>query len=145
MLMMVGAVIGYLTLIFLCDAVGRRMSYFLFALGSFLVSVYLFTRVDDLVTLMWVMPVFGYFVVGGFGTFAAYLPELFPTRVRASGQGFCWNAARCATALGPLIGGVLVGTFGSFPAAALSTSVFFLIGMIAIWFGPETRGVALDD
>jgi MFS family permease len=145
MLMMVGAVLGYLTLIFLCDAVGRRMSYFLFALGSFLVSLYLFTRVNDLETLMWFMPAFGYFIIGGFGTFAAYLPELFPTRVRASGQGFCWNAARCVTAIGPLLGGVLVGTFGSFPAAAVSTSGFFVIGMIAIWFGPETKGVPLSD
>ncbi len=80
-----------------------------------------------------------------FRTFAAYLPELFPTRFRASGQGFCWNSARCATAIGPLIGGVLVGAFGSFPAAAVSTSVFYIIGMGAIWFGPETKGVPLSD
>lgn len=145
MLMMVGAILGYLTLIFLCDAIGRRMSYFLFSLGSFLISVYLFTQVKDLATLMWYMPVYGYFIIGGFGTFAAYLPELFPTRVRASGQGFCWNAARSVTAIGPLIGGVLVGTLGSFPAAAVSTAGFYIIGMIAIWFGPETKGVPLSD
>jgi MFS family permease len=145
MLMMMGAVLGYLTLIFLCDALGRRMSYFLFSLGSFLMSIYLFTQVKDLATLMWYMPLYGYFVIGGFGTFAAYLPELFPTRVRASGQGFCWNAARSVTAIGPLIGGVLVGTLGSFPAAAVSTAGFYIIGMIAIWFGPETKGVPLTD
>lgn len=145
MLMMVGAVLGYASLIFLCDAVGRRMSYFIFATGSLLVSLYLFTQVTDLGTLLWFMPVFGYFIIGGFGTFAAYLPELFPTRVRASGQGFCWNAARCVTAIGPLIGSVLVGTFGSFPAAAASTAVFYIVGMIAIWFGPETKGVPLSD
>jgi MFS family permease len=145
MLMMAGAVLGYTTLIFLCDALGRRGSYFLFTLGSLAVSVYVFTQVTDLATLIWLMPVFGYFIIGGFGTFAAYLPELFPTRVRASGQGFCWNAARSLTAIGPLIGGVLVGTFGSFPAAAVSSSVFFLIGMVAIWFGPETKGVPLSD
>jgi len=145
MLMMVGAILGYLTLIFLCDAIGRRMSYFLFSLGSLLISVYLFTQVKDLATLMWYMPVYGYFIIGGFGTFAAYLPELFPTRVRASGQGFCWNAARSVTAIGPLIGGVLVGTLGSFPAAAVSTAGFYIIGMIAIWFGPETKGVPLSD
>lgn len=145
MLMMVGAALGYGTLIFLCDAVGRRMSYFVFALGSLVVSMYLFTRVNDLATLIWFMPIYGYFVIGGFGTFAAYLPELFPTRVRASGQGFCWNAARSVTAIGPLIGGVLVGAFGSFPAAAASTASFFVIGMIAIWFGPETKGIPLSD
>jgi MFS family permease len=145
MLMMVGAVLGYATLIFLCDAIGRRLSYFAFALGSLVVSVWLFTQVKDLTTLMWFMPIYGYFIIGGFGTFAAYLPELFPTRYRASGQGFCWNAARCLTAIGPAMGSVLVGTFGSFPAAAVSTSVFFVIGLVAIWFGPETKGVPLSD
>ena len=95
--------------------------------------------------MMWFMPVQGYFVIGGFGTFAAYLPELFPTRVRATAQGFCWNAARSATAIGPLVAGTLVGTFGSVPAAAASTSVFFVFGLVAIWFGPETKGVPLTD
>ncbi|MDB5582687.1 MAG: major facilitator superfamily [Bradyrhizobium sp.] len=143
--MMFGSVLGYATLIFLTDGIGRRASYFLFALGSVVSSLYLFVVIKDLSSLMWFMPVYGYFIIGGFGTFAVYLPELYPTRVRASGQGFCWNAARCVTAIGPLIGGVLVGTFGSFPAAAASTTVFYLIGMIAIWFGPETKGVPLSD
>jgi MFS family permease len=145
MLMMVGAVLGYGSLIFLTDGIGRRGSYFLFGLGSLLSSLYLFLMIKTLDDLMWFMPVYGYFIIGGFGTFAAYLPELFPTRVRATGQGFCWNAARCLTAIGPLIGGVLVGTFGSFPAAAASTAIFYAVGLIAIWFGPETRGVPLRD
>jgi MFS family permease len=144
-LMMVGAALGYASLIFLTDGIGRRGSYFLFGLGSLISSLYLFVWIKDLTTVLWFMPVYGYFVIGGFGTFAAYLPELYPTRVRASGQGFCWNAARCVTAIGPLIGGILVGTFGSFPAAAASTTAFFVIGMIAIWFGPETRGIPLAD
>jgi MFS family permease len=145
MLMMVGAVLGYTSLIFLTDGIGRRASYFIFCLGSLLSSLYLFMMVKDLTAMMWFMPVYGYFIIGGFGTFAAYLPELFPTRVRASGQGFCWNAARCVTAIGPLTAGILVGTFGSFPAAAASTTVFYAFGLIAIWFGPETKGVPLSD
>lgn len=145
MLMMVGGALGYLSLIYLTDAIGRRASYFLFCLGSLLSAWYMFTMIRDLATLVPFMIVYGYFTIGGFGTFAAYLPELFPTRVRASGQGFCWNAARSLTAIGPLVGGVLVGTFGSFPAAAMSTASFFVIGLVAIWFGPETRGVPLAD
>jgi len=145
MLMMVGAVLGYGSLVFLTDGMGRRWSYFLFCLGSLVSSLYLFVMIKSLDDLLWFMPIYGYFVIGGFGTFAAYLPELFPTRVRATGQGFCWNAARCATAIGPLIGGVLVGTFGSLPAAAASTGIFYVVGLIVIWFGPETRGVPLQD
>lgn len=145
MIMMIGAILGYTSLIFLTDAIGRRPSYFLFCLGSLLATLYLFIYIKDLNAVMWFMLVYGYFIIGGFGTFAAYLPELYPTRVRASGQGFCWNAARAVTGIGPLIGGILVGTFGSFPAAAASTSIFFVIGLVAIWFGPETRGVPLSD
>jgi MFS family permease len=92
-LMMIGAILGYLTLIFLIDNIGRRACYFLFCLGSLISSLFLFLTVKDLNAVMWFMPVLGYFVIGGFGTFAAYLPELFPTRVRATAQGFCWNAA----------------------------------------------------
>jgi MFS family permease len=145
MLMMVGALFGYISLIFLTDSIGRRGSYFLFCLGSLLSSLYIFLVIKDLSTLLWFMPVYGCFVTGGFGTFAVYLPELFPTRVRASGQGLCYNVSRCVTAFGPLIAGILVGTFGSFPAAAASSSVFFMIGLVAIWFGPETRGKPLSD
>lgn len=145
MLMMAGAALGYISLIFLSDAIGRRWSYFLFGFGALFSSLYLFVWITTLSGLMMFMPVYGFTVIGGFGTFAAYLPELFPTRVRATGQGFCWNFARCITAVGPLIGGSLVGTLGSFQAAAASTSVFYLIGMVAIWFGPETRGIALED
>ena len=145
MLMMVGAVLGYLTLIWLTDAIGRRWSYFLFAAASFASSVYLFLCITTVDHLLWFMLVYGYFVIGGFGTFAAYLPELFPTRVRATGQGFCWNMARIITGIGPLIAGALVGVFGSLSSAAAAVSVFYVVGLIAIWFGPETRGVPLND
>jgi MFS family permease len=91
------------------------------------------------------MPLYGFFAVGGFGVFAAYLPELFPTRVRATGQGFCWNTARGLTAIGPVTAGSLVGILGSVPLAAIAVTASYLIGLLAIWFGPETRGLPLQD
>ena len=145
MLMMVGAVLGYATLIWMTDALGRRGSYFIFNICALAASLYLFWFVKDLSTLLWFMLVYGYFVIGGFGTFAVYLPELFPTRVRATGQGFCWNAARSATAIGPLIAGWLVAEFGSFPAAAAAVAFAYVVGAVVIWFGSETRGIPLED
>ncbi|MFT4095628.1 MAG: MFS transporter [Rhodoblastus sp.] len=145
MLMMVGATLGYLSLIWMTEAWGRRGAYFVFCLGALVSSVYLFGYVTQLNVLMWFMPVYGYFVIGGFGTFALYLPELFPTRVRATGQGFCWNMARSITAIGPLMVGTLLATFGSFQAAANATTVVYVIGLVAIWFGPETKGRPLED
>jgi len=145
MLMMVGATLGYLTLMWMLNALGRRLSYFIFWSGALAVSLVLFLCVHDLRSVVWFMPVYGYFVIGGFGTFAAYLPELFPTRVRATGQGFCWNMARAVTSLGPLAAGVLVGTLGSFPFASAVVSLLFVPGIVAIWFGPETKGMPLAD
>lgn len=145
MLMMAGATLGYLSLIWLLEAIGRRWSYFLFSIGSFVASLYLFTQVEDLTSVLWLMPVYGYFVIGGFGTFAAYLPELFPTRNRATGQGFCWNMARALTAIGPIAGSVIIGKFGSFPTASAAIALFYIVGLVAIWLGPETKGVPLGD
>jgi hypothetical protein len=113
--------------------------------GSLAASLYLFLAIDSLAPALWFMPVYGYFTIGGFGTFAAYLPELFPTRVRATGQGFCWNMARALTSLGPLAGSVLVARFGSFSTASAVVSLLYLVGMVSIWFGPETRGMPLSD
>lgn len=144
-LMMIGATLGYLTLIWMLDALGRRMSYFIFSVGSFVVSMVLFLTVHRLDYVLWFMPLYGYFVIGAFGTFAAYLPELFPTRVRATGQGFCWNMARALTSIGPLAGSVVVAKFGSFPAASAAISLLFIVGMVAIWVGPETKGIPLND
>lgn len=144
-LMMIGATLGYLTLIWMLDALGRRMSYFIFSVGSFVASMVLFLAIKRLDYILWFMPVYGYFVIGAFGTFAAYLPELFPTRVRATGQGFCWNMARALTSIGPLAGTIVVARFGSFPTASAAISLLFIVGMIAIWFGPETKGLPLGD
>jgi MFS family permease len=144
-LMMVGATLGYLSLIWMLEALGRRMSYFIFSVGSFIASMVLFLTIHDLESVLWFMPIYGYFVIGAFGTFAAYLPELFPTRVRATGQGFCWNMARALTSIGPLAGSVVVAKFGSFPAASAAISLLFIVGMVAIWFGPETKGIPLLD
>ena len=145
MLMMVGALLGYITLIWLSDFLGRKKCYFLFWTAALISSLYLFTQVKDISTLIWFMPIYGYFVIGGFGTFATYLPELFPTRVRGTGQGFCWNMARFLTGFGPLSAGFLIEYFGSIPKVAAALSLFFIVGLVAIWFGPETKGINLED
>lgn len=145
MLMNAGALFGYLVLIWLVDAVGRRWSYFLAVMGSAVVSFILFTRITTVEGLLWFMPVYGLFAVGGFGTFGTYLPELFPTRIRATGQGFCWNFARALTAIGPLTSGALVGALGSVQMAGVAVVAIYALGGIAIWFGPETKGVPLQD
>jgi hypothetical protein len=140
-----GAIAGYLALIWLTDAIGRRWSYFLMALGCAATNLFMFTQTRTETGLLWFAPIYGVFVIGGFGTFAVYLPELFPTRIRATGQGFCWNAARVLTAAGPVATGAIVNAFGSAPAAGAAVTAIYLVGLIAIWLGPETKGVPLQD
>jgi MFS family permease len=145
MLANVGAVFGYLTLLLLNDAIGRRWSYVVVVIGCIATALYAFTQINEVQVLLWFMPLYGFFTIGGFAVFAAYLPELFPTRIRATGQGFCWNMARALTAVGPLTSGMLVDVLESVPKAAVMLSASYLIGLVAIWFGPETRGVPLRD
>jgi hypothetical protein len=86
------------------EAPSRRTSYLVFSLGSLVVSLVSFMAVrqcDDV--LLWMMPVFGYCVIGAFGPYAARLPKLFPARARASGPAFCWNMTHALASIGPLV------------------------------------------
>ncbi|GAB2965675.1 MFS transporter [Amycolatopsis acidiphila] len=145
MLLNGGAAVGYLLLIWLVQAIGRRLSYFVFALGSLITAVAMFTLVGSTTAVLIAAPIAGFFMLGGFGVFAVYLPELFPTEVRATGQGLCFNFARIITGAGTLGTGVLVGTLGSYPTAGLLVSLAFGVGLFTIWIGPETRGWKLSD
>ena len=144
MLMMAGAIVGYVCLALVGDQLGRRNSYFIFWSGSLAVSLCMFSFVSGIEQLYLFAPVYGFFVIGGFGTFAAYLPELFPTRVRATGQGFCWNVARILTSIGPLAIGAMLHYFHTFSMVASVLSLFILVGLASIWFGPETSGRRLE-
>ena len=146
MLLNGGAIIGYIVLIWLtASRIGRRGSYFVFCARR--------PRHRDPDVhprpldrgVLWLAPVAGFFMLGGFGVFAVWLPELFPTAVRATGQGFCFNFARVITGVGTLTTGCLVGSLGSFPMAGLIVSLVFALGLFTIWIGPETRGWRLSD
>jgi MFS family permease len=68
------------------------------------------------------LPIYGFFVLGVFSGHAVYLPELFPTHVRATAVSFCNGTGRIITSTGPLVAGLLVGYFGRFttPAAIMT-------------------------
>jgi MFS family permease len=88
-----------------------------------------------------VLPIFGFFVFGVFSGYAIYLPEMFPTQVRATAVGFCTGAARIITAFGPLVAGILVGAFGgSFNRVTAVFTCFAIFSVIAMLLGRETRG-----
>ena len=97
---------------------------------------------------------YGYFfiglsVFGVFGSFTYYLPELYPTRLRATGSGFCYNSGRIIAAIGPFV----VGSVSAMGADALATAmkmlfwvgVVPLVGLLLMPWVVETRHRVLAD
>jgi SHS family sialic acid transporter-like MFS transporter len=154
----VGAIVGTIAAAFLGDLVGRRMAYFLLCLAS-LGSVYMLFlgNTEYGPKLLASAFVAGVCTASFYGWLPLYLPELFRTNVRATGQGFGFNFGRILAAIGVLQLGSLVGLFGQgltlgpftlppgYPSACSVLSLVYLIGMILIWFAPETRGQPLPD
>ena len=89
------------------------------------------------------LPVFGFWTLGMHAGYAIYFPELFPTRLRSLGSGFCFNCARFTTAVMLVVNGQLREAGVSFETAGLGLSLLFLLGLAIIPFGPETKGAAL--
>jgi MFS family permease len=124
---------------------GRRPAYFLLCLVSFVVCQVMFQFVHEFAGVFLAMC----FVVGAatasfYGWFPLYFPELFPTRVRATGQGICYNSGRIFAAAGALTQGQLVGYFnGSYARAGAMIVLVYILGMALIWFAPETKGKPL--
>jgi MFS transporter, SHS family, sialic acid transporter len=143
----IGAVVGCLLGGWLGGRLGRRQGYFLLCLISLASCAYLFRGVN---AYGWTFLVLT-FVVGGvtaafYGWFPLYLPELFPTRVRATGQGLSFNAGRILAAAGALQMGVLMRQFdGDYGEAGGVITLIYLLGLVVIWFAPETRGQKLPE
>ena len=73
--------------------------------------------------LLFLLPVLGFFNNGIFSGFPIYLPELYPTRLRATGAGFCFNAGRALASASPFLTGWLVTTLGTFGRAASTAAI----------------------
>ncbi len=145
MMLNVGALAGYLSFGPLADRFGRRMVFALMCLGSFIMLPITFTVTKSYSSLLLLLPVLGFFNNGIFSGFPIYLPELFPTRLRATGAGVCFNAGRVLASAGPFITGTLVAVLGSFGHAASAVALIYLLGLLILPFAPETRGKPLPD
>jgi hypothetical protein len=110
-------------------------------LGSAVLLPVTFLLPSSYTAVLLLLPALGFFTNGIFSGF--YLPELFPTRIRATGAGFCFNAGRVLAAAGPFLTGYLVSQLGSFARAASSIAVVYLAGTLVLLFARETRGEAI--
>ena len=147
MLIATGAVVGCFIGPWIGGRMGRRPAYFILCLGSLLSCGYLFRSVSEYGPLFQLMTfLVGAFTAAFFGWLPLYLPELFPTRVRATGQGLCYNSGRVFAAIGAVQMGHLMQLYGgSYAKAGAAITLIYALGLVVIWIAPETKGKPLPE
>jgi MFS family permease len=140
-----GGGLGLLAFGPICEWLGRRKAFILFHIGGLTLGVLLFQTYQawNSVAFGVLLLLFGFWTLGMHAGYAIYFPELYPTRLRSLGSGFCFNFARFTTALMLLVNGYLQQQHVSFETAGTFLSLLFLAGIVIAWFGPETKGTTL--
>jgi MFS family permease len=146
-----GAIVGTIAGALMAKSVGRRVTYTALCAGSLVASLVFYLTNTAFGPLFLIEILFvGGLTAAFYGWLPLYLPELFPTRVRATGQGFSYNFGRIIAAVGALQTGALMGLFGqdnvaSHASACSMMSLVYLVGIVIIWLAPETRGRPLPE
>ena len=154
-----GATLGAILAAWLGDWLGRRKTYFALCIVSWFSAILLFQGTSGTygIPLLIFAFIAGVCTASFYGWLPLYLPELFPTRIRATGQGFAFNFGRILAAIGSFQLGSLVLYFedgidlgfmqlsGGYASACLVLSCVYFIGMVLIWFAPETKGEPLPE
>ncbi len=139
-----GAIFGCLIAPLVAAWLNRRIAYFLLCLGSLIACQVLFTQFTEYNLGFLAMS----FLVGGvtaavYGWLPLYLPELFPTRVRATAQGISFNFGRIFAGVGGIgLGGSVPGGYAKMGAVV---SLIYVLGLVLIWLAPETKGKPLPE
>lgn len=144
MVVIIGSFVGYLVAAYLSDHIGRKKTFFIFATGSAIVAVlYTLIPISNTMMLFLGFPL-GFLVSGNFSGCGPFLTELFPSRVRGSGQGFCYNIGRGLSAFtAPVVGSMSVGMpLGQSIGIVAVMGFAVVVAMVALF--PETRGKTLQ-
>ena len=127
----------------MADKYGRRTLFLTFSLGAIAV-ILAYTQLPISNEVLWLLGFpLGFFASGYFSGMGAFLTELFPTRLRGSGQGFCYNFGRGFGALFPTFVGSLASTMGLATAIAVFAVLAYGLFFVAAFALPETRGRVL--
>lgn len=137
----VGMWFGYVTFGFVADAIGRKRAYAMYILAaSLLLPLYGYIR--NPLVLLALGPFIAFFGTGHYSGFGPLTAEIYPTAIRATAQGFTYNAGRLASAAAPFVVGSLAASHGFGPAFTVAGAAFFLAA-IALYWVPEPRSVEL--
>jgi hypothetical protein len=132
----------------ICERLGRRGAFLFYTLGGALIAPAAFQLLPGAPEpVLWLtLPIFGFFATGMHGGFAIYFPELFPTRLRATGGSFCFNGGRLLAAPILIVIGWMQNTIKLSPENTASLlSLLFLAGAAIALFAPETKGRELPS
>jgi MFS family permease len=142
--LIVGSFAGYIVAAYLCDHIGRRRTFQIFAVCTAVVAIlYTMLPISDTAMLLLGFPL-GFFLSGNFSGFGSFLSELYPSRMRGSGQGFVYNFGRGLGAFSPTLVGNLSTTHPLATSIGLVTGVALGLAVVALLFLPETRGRQLQ-
>jgi MFS family permease len=139
-----GAFFGALAFAYLAQKFGRRPAFAISLIACAVVVPSAFYFTQSFATAIVMFALMGFALLVLFGGYAVYFPELFPTRLRSTGTGFCYNVARFIAASAPWTLGLLIAPLG-LRGAVLALSGIFLLALLVLPFAPETRGKSLMD
>jgi len=141
-----GGGVGLLAFGPLCVTLGRRRAFFLIQLAALVIVPITCFGPTSYRQLLFLLPLYGFVTLGMHAGFAVYFPELFPTHLRATGTGFCFNGGRLLAASYLYFSGWLKGLPGmDLRVAVACLGLIFIPGMLVLWFLPETKGQALPE
>jgi SHS family sialic acid transporter-like MFS transporter len=142
----VGAILGTIAAALVAEKLGRRLTYSLLCIGSMIIipTLFLGTTPAD-AQFYWIVFLSGAITASFYGWLPLYLPELFPTSIRATGQGFGFNFGRVIAAIGVLQMVHLKYLLPEPGQVYALLAGIYLVGLVLIWFAPETRGQPLPE
>jgi hypothetical protein len=132
------------TFTFLAAAFSRRLAFLLSFAMCLVTTAYVFYALKSATDAYWMLPLMGFAQLAVFAGYSIYFPEIYPTRLRGTGVGFCYNTVRYLAAPFPYMLGWL-STQMPFRTAAILMSGIYLVGMGALLWAPETKGKPLPE
>jgi MFS family permease len=140
----VGSLLGMFAFTFAAAYFNRRTAF----LGAFVLCLcsvsYVFYALKTTTDMLWMLPLMGFATLSCFAGYSIYFPEIFPTRLRGTGVGFCYNTVRYLAAPFPFLLGWL-STLMPFRTVAVVMSAIYLVGIVALLWAPETKGQPLPE
>jgi MFS family permease len=140
-----GAIVGYLLYGSIADLQGRKIASYFFCTTCLIVPPLLYFTTQNLMLLLFLAGLMSAFALGSFTILACWIPELFPTRVRATAVSFVFNAPRFISWLGPLWAGTIIAKLGGYGMVALYLGPAYLLALASIPFLRETLGEPLPE